>query len=105
MKFVYFDPTTEIDIEFTTTEKAEELQPSAVPAASASVPEPSEVLTFATSTDARFYLSEDTGHFQADMLLSVRNILLLWFLCWAVFKMNNKIHNGVKAMLGRSDKH
>lgn len=58
-----------------------------------------QTYTYSTRVDSTYYLSENTGHVEADLLLSIRNVLVLWFLFWVVLKFSSKIHNSVKSML------
>lgn len=54
----------------------------------------------ATSTsaaaDTRPYLSDGSLPLQSMCLLSIRNILLLWFLFWFAFKVHFSIRNNIK---------
>lgn len=54
--------------------------------------------------DDSLYLSE-TSYFRSlddcyAMLLSCRNILLLWFLIWCVLKVKTMIHNSIQKYMG-----
>lgn len=48
------------------------------------------------AVDTRPYLSDSSLPFDSMILLSVRNILLLWFLFWFAFKIHFSIRNNIK---------
>lgn len=60
----------------------------------------SESVNAATSTsaaaDTHPYLSDNKLPFDQMCLLSIRNILLLWFLLWFAFKVHFSIRNNIK---------
>ena len=87
MKFIIFDQVaTGSDPEEITTEQIEQRSISAS-ATSAS-----------GAADMRAYLSDSSLPFSDCMLLSIRNILLLWFLCWFVLTIHTRIKDGIKKM-------
>lgn len=50
------------------------------------------------AADTRAYLSDSSLPFDCCMLLSIRNILLLWFLCWFILTIHTRIKDGIKKM-------
>lgn len=50
------------------------------------------------AADTRAYLSDSSLPFSECMLLSIRNILLLWFLCWFILTIHTRIKDGIKKM-------
>ena len=78
MKFIIFDEAaTGTDLEEITTEQLEQ-QSITASATSAS-----------GAADMRAYLSDSSFPFSDCMLLSIRNILLLWFLSWFILTIHN----------------
>ena len=48
------------------------------------------------AVDTRPYLSDSSLPLSSMLLLSIRNILLLWFLLWFAFKIHFAIRNNIK---------
>lgn len=86
MKFIIYDVATGTDPEEITTEQIEQ-QSITASATSAS-----------GAADMHAYLSDSSLPFNECMLLSIRNILLLWFLCWFALTIHTRIKDGIKKM-------
>ena len=86
MKFIIFDEIATGDPEEITTEQLE-YQSITASATSAS-----------GAADMHAYLSDSSLAFCDCMLLSIRNILLLWFLVWFCLTIHTRIKDGIKKM-------
>ena len=87
MKFIIFDETSSVtDSEEITTEQIEQQSISASATSASGL------------ADMRAYLSDSSLPFSDCMLLSIRNILLLWFLVWICLTIHTRIKDGIKKM-------
>lgn len=84
--FVFDEVATKGDPEELTTEELTSESVKATPTSASGL------------ADTRAYLSDSSLPFSDCMLLSIRNILLLWFLFWFILTIHTRIKDGIKKM-------